>query len=239
MASTHHQPAHRRRVKITPLRILIALALGALVLGGSAWLIVRNWTPSRATYPVQGITASAQSGEIIWRTAAASGVDFAYLLASDGPRWRDPSFATNLAGARDAGLRYGAVLRYNLCGPATPQATEFIATVPRDDMMLPPAIELDLRPECANRPGRDRLLADLNIMLNQIEAHAGKPAMLRLSSAFEREYDLSSGINRTLWLSQPAFAPGYATRAWVMWTASTWKHVPGIEGAVEWNVVRP
>ena len=35
------------------------------------------------------------------------------------------------------------------------------------------------------------------------------------------------------------FPPGYATRPWVMWTASTWRRVPGIDGPVEWDVVRP
>ena len=204
--------ARPRRYKITPLRIFVALALLIMLVGGSTLYVARTWAPSRTTYPVQGVTVSAESGEVIWQTARA---------------------------ARELGIRHGAIHRYSLCRSATAQATEYIANVPRADDMLPPVIQLDFWPDCPTRPSRDRLLAELNTFLNQIEAHSGKPAILRLSRPFEGQYELSSGINRTLWLEGNGLAPDYATRPWVIWTASTWRRVPGIHGAVEWDVVKP
>jgi len=234
-----YPPPRRRRVKVTPLRILVTL----LLVGGLLWtgghLLATGWTPSRARYPVQGITVDAGSGEINWRMARAAGADFAYLLASSGSDRRDPNFGAYLAGARAVGLRYGAIHRFSLCRHASGQATRFIATVPRDAAMLPPVVQLDYWPGCATRPNRDTLLAELNIFLNQIETHAGKPAIIRVSHAFEADYDVASGINRTLWLEGNVFPPGYATRPWVLWTASTWKRVDGIEGPIEWDVVMP
>lgn len=234
-----YPPPRRRRLKVTPLRI----ALAALLIGGLLWtgfhLLTTRWTPSRTRYPVQGITVDARAGEINWRMARAAGADFVYLLASSGTDRRDPAFGAYLAGARDEGLRYGAIHRFSLCGAASDQATRFIATVPRDDAMLPPVVQLDYWPGCAKRPNRDTLLAELNIMLNQIETHAGKPAIVRVSHAFEADYDIASGINRTLWLEGDVLPPGYATRPWVLWTASTWKRVDGIEGPIEWDVVQP
>jgi len=231
--------ARPRRYKITPLRIFVALALLIMLVGGSTLYVARTWAPSRTTYPVQGVTVSAESGEVIWQTARAAGVDFAYLLATIGADARDPAFLANLAAARELGIRHGAIHRYSLCRSATAQATEYIANVPRADDMLPPVIQLDFWPDCPTRPSRDRLLAELNTFLNQIEAHSGKPAILRLSRPFEGQYELSSGINRTLWLEGNGLAPDYATRPWVIWTASTWRRVPGIHGAVEWDVVKP
>lgn len=228
-----------RRIKVTPLRILIALALLGAGIGGGFWLFARDWAPSRARYPVQGITVSAQTGTVHWATVKLSGVDFAYLRATSGADGRDAAFAANLESARAAGIRHGAIHDYSLCDGAGEQSTAFIATVPRDEAMLPPVVMLAFKPLCPARPNRDKLLAELNVALNQIEAHSGKPAILRIAREVEAAYDLSAGINRTLWLEGDFFPPGYATRPWVMWTASTWKRVAGIDEAVEWNVVRP
>lgn len=224
---------------MTPLRIvLVTMLTGALILGSLA-LFARSWTPARARFAVQGLTLDASSGEVNWRMARAAGADFVYLLATSGAEARDPAFDDYLAGAKAIGLRYGAVHRYNLCRPASDQATRFIATVPRDAAMLPPVLQLDYWPDCKERPSRDTLLAELNTFLNQIETHAAKPALIRVSHDFEADYDVASGINRTLWLEGDFFPPDYATRPWVMWTASTWKRVEGIDGPIEWDVVRP
>lgn len=233
-------PRRRRRsVRITPLRIMIAAMLaGALILGGGL-LFARYWTPSHGRYPVQGLTITAQSGAINWRMARTGGADFAYILATSGSRARDAAFDDYLAGARDEGLRYGAIHRYSLCERPYDQATSFIATVPRDAQMLPPVVQLDLWEGCTARPNRDTLLADLNIFLNQIETHSAKPALIRVSRDFEVHYDVASGINRSLWLEGAFLPPDYATRRWVIWTASTWRRVNGIDGLIEWNVVRP
>jgi lysozyme len=229
----------RRRIKVTPLRIMLAaMLIGGLLLGSLA-LFARTWSPSRRIFPVQGITLSAQSGAVNWRMARAAGADFAYLLATSGANWRDPAFDDLLAGAQRGGLRYGAVHRFSLCHRASDQATRFLATVPRDARMLPPAIQLDFWPDCTQRPSRDALLAELNTFLNQIETHSAKPAIIRTSRSVEAAYDLAGGVNRTLWLEGALFPPDYATRSWVMWSASTWKRVDGIDGPIEWNVVRP
>lgn len=228
----------KRRIKLTPLRIILAVLLLIVAVGGGTLWLLDHWTPSRARYPVQGITVSAETGEINWIAVRMGGVDFAYLIASSGGNERDARFTPNLEGARAAGIKYGAIHRYSLCASATDQSTDFIATVPRDEAMLPPVIALDFSPLCPARPSRDKLLAELNIFLNQIEAHSGKPAILRETREVEAAYDLSAGINRTLWLEGDFFRPDYATRPWVMWTASTWKRVPGIKGAVEWDAVK-
>jgi lysozyme len=239
MVKIVRHPGRKRRIKLTPLRIIAAaVLLVAGTFGGAFWLL-KTWTPSHARYPVQGITVSAETGAVNWSAVRLGGVDFAYLVASSGGSERDARFTANLEGVRAAGVRHGAIHRYSFCASATDQSTDFIATVPRDEAMLPPVVALALSPLCPARPSRDKLLAELNIFLNQIEAHSGKPAILRETREIEAAYDLSSGINRTLWLEGDFFRPDYATRPWVMWTASTWKRVPGIKGAVEWDVVKP
>jgi lysozyme len=223
-------------------RRLIILALWLLFLGTAALVIIRYaqaWTPSRETYPVQGLTVTSTSGPVAWKTVKARGADFAYIRASAGAKARDAAFETNLIGVRAAGLRYGPAHDFSLCARASDQATLFISTVPRDGAMLPPVATLRFPSGCTSRPARAAVLSDLNTFLNLIEAHLDKPALIRVSPEFEEAYQIGEGINRTLWLEGNFFPPDYAGRPWVMWTASDIRRIEGIGRAVEWDVVRP
>ena len=114
-----------------------------------------------------------------------------------------------------------------------------MTTVPRDNAALPPVIRLGFDPSCATRPGRDQVLSELNTLVNLVESHAGKPALLNISADFDAQYDIASGINRTLWVDGNFFAPDYAKRPWVMWTASDMRHIDGVDGPIRWDVVAP
>jgi len=230
--------ASRRRRMWTPLRIVVAvlllLACGALAL----WGLVASWMPSRETYPVQGVAISARNGVVEWPTLRAQGVDFAYLAATGGAARRDPAFAANWAGARGAGLRYGAIHAFSLCSLASDQARLFIASVPRDNGALPPVIALDFDPACRTRPTRDVVLSELNTFLNEIEAHSGKAAILRIAEPFEDAFAISGGINRTIWLDRDLFTPRYGAHPWVLWTASHRRRLRGAQETVDWTVVK-
>lgn len=203
------------------------------------WLFARGWAPDRAQYSTQGVSIDAANGLVDWGTLAAQGADFAYIRAADSRGQRDPAFSANWAEARKAGMRYGAMLEYSLCRRAYEQATPFVTTVPRDNAALPPVIRLAFATGCAARPGRDRVLSELNTLVNLIESHSGKPAVLNVAKDFDAEYDIGSGVNRTLWLDGNFFPPDYATRPWVMWTASDMRHIDGVDSPVRWVVVAP
>lgn len=222
----------------TLFRAGLALILLAM-LASAAWVYAGRWEPSRADYPVQGVSVDSTSGAIDWGTLHASHADFAYIRASAGAAYRDPAFAANWAGARRVGLRYGAMHDFSLCAPAADQATMFVTTVPRDNAALPPVVRLAFNPDCGKRPSRDSVLASLNTFLNLIEAHSGKTAVVRVSKDFNDLYDVGGGIYRTLWLDRNFLKPDYAGRAWVMWTASNMRRLDGVDAPVEWDVVAP
>lgn len=227
-----------RDIRKTALRAgLIVVVL--IIIGFVLRNIAVGWAPPRDQYPVQGISVDESNGKIVWHVAGATGVDFAYLTATKGAETRDPSFASNVTGAREAGIRYGALHEYSLCRLASDQATMFVTTVPRNENILPPAVRLGFSEQCNERPGRALVLSELNTFLNQIEAHSDKPAIIAVSREFEELYDISSGINRTFWLEANFFPPDYATKPWVMWRASDMRRISGVNGPVNWNVVRP
>nr|WP_313808513.1 GH25 family lysozyme [Sphingobium sp.] len=214
---------------------VIFAVLGLLALG--AWLYAGDWAPDREAFPTQGVSVSSDNGVIEWGTVAAQGADFAYIRAASGGRFRDPAFEANWAGARAAGMRYGASLDFSLCAKASDQATGFITMVPRDNAALPPVIRLAFEPGCRARPGQDAVLSELNTLINLIESHSGTPVVLNVSDDFDAQYGIASGINRTLWLDRNFFPPNSEKRKWVMWTASDMRHIDGIEGPVRWDAM--
>lgn len=214
--------------------ILLAVLLGVFVV----WNYIAGWAPSRDEYKVQGIVVSQANGKPEWAHLGATGVDFAYITAVEGARGRDAQFQANLEGVQQAGIRYGALHHFDICRLASDQATLFITTVPRNEAALPPAVQLDFSETCKGRPNRALILSELATFLNQIEAHSGSPAILLLTPEFEKEYRVSSAIDRTVWLEDNWFLPDYSARPWVMWTANTARHVDGLDGPVRWVVVR-
>ena len=221
-------------------RIAALVLLAALVGGGWAWWRGQHWRPSPEQYPVQGVLVGARDGRLNFRAFAAIGASFAYLEASEGAGGRDPAFARNLRAVRDSGLSYGALHRYDPCVPAERQAANFVTVVPRDAMLLPPAIALDVTAEdCPDRIREAAVESELTTFLNQIEGHVGRPAVLKLSRAFEERYNLAPRLERNLWLARDWLQPDYAGRPWALWTANSSFRNEASEDPVRWVVVQP
>ena len=152
----------------------------------------------------------------------------------------DNAFPDNFAAAREAGLQVGAVHRFDPCVPADGQSANFVTMVPRDAALLPPAIELDRTAEdCPERVTRAAIQSELLTLVNQIEAHAGRPAILAPSSDFEDAYGIAARIDRNLWLTSNRTEPDYAGRPWIMWTANTALVNEAASEPLRWVVVRP
>jgi lysozyme len=214
---------------------LVLLAVAALIV----WQFAIRWKPSEADFPMQGVDVSDKNGVIIWPSVAASGAKFAYIKASDGDEKRDAEFARNWAGAGAAGIKRGAYHFFNLCRDGKAQATNFIGTVPRDPVAMPPAIYFNLVGNCNTLPKRQVFLSELETFITMVEAHSGKPVILHVTREFEETYGVSEAVDRPLWLdSNFGLAPNYGTHPWIMWHASTNVRVKGIKGPVDWNVLR-
>jgi lysozyme len=220
------------------------IAGAALLIGYAIWGYISGWAPSRAEYSLQGIVISEEDGKANWAMLGNNDVDFAYITSTKGATQRDKNFAANLEGAAQAGIRYGALHRFDICRLASDQATSFITTVPRSANALPPAVELDFSTTCEGQPNRALILSELSTFLSQIEAHSdttGKGevrAVLMISKAFEAEYQISKAIDRNVWAQGNWFLPDYTAKPWVMWTANTARSVSGVERPVRWAVVR-
>lgn len=219
-------------------RALGAALLVVLLAAGWGWWRLQHWTPDPAKYPDQGAEIGAADGAVRFDTLKALGARFVYLDASDGTRAHDARFAANLAAAREAGLKAGAVHRFDPCAMADGQSANFVVEVPRGRDLLPPAIALDRTADDCH-VGEAAVESELMTLINQIEAHAGRPVILQVSKAFESRYGLASRIERNLWVVGTFRRPTYAGRPWLMWTANRALSTEAADAPIRWVVVRP
>lgn len=232
--------ARRRPSSKTRLRLLAALLLIAIVVGGIAWWHLRHWQPPREEFPVQGVEVGSADGKVSWQALKAVGADFAYLDASASAFARDPSFSDNLEQARAAGLKVGAVHRYDPCQPADKQAGNFVTVVPRDPLLLPSAVELERTADsCPVKVSDAAVESELTTFINQIETHTGKPVILKIGAKFQSRYAIASRIDRNLWLVRDRMQPDYAGRPWTLWTANSNLQLDVASEGLRWLVVQP
>ena len=229
--------AKRRGWHLRLAAVAVLIALGLFI---AVWWHLRQWTPARTTFTVQGVEASAIDGAVDWTAIKTIGADFAYLDASASVFSRDSAFVKNLEDARAAGLQVGAVHIYDPCQPADRQAANFVTVVPRDTKLLPPAVELDRLADDCPAPVRDAAVAsELMTFLNQVENHAGKPVILKVTPRFEAKYHVAAAIRRNLWLVRTRFEPDYAGRPWLLWTANSRLVTDADDQPLRWVVVQP
>jgi lysozyme len=221
------------------LRLFGAALLVAMVGGGWGWWHLHHWTPERSEFPTQGVEIGAADGEVSFASLKAIGADFVYVDASVSVFARDPDFVANFEKARAAGVRVGAVHRYDPCQPADKQAANFVTTVPRDASLLPAAVELDMLADgCPVRVTDAKVESELMTFLNQVETHTGKATVLKITRPFEARYGIARKLDRNLWLVQDRVQPDYAGRPWALWTANGALANEVSQQGLRWVVVR-
>ncbi|KAJ6478776.1 glycoside hydrolase family 25 protein [Mycena vitilis] len=101
----------------------------------------------------QGIDISHFQATVDWATVKANGVSFAYIKATEGTSFQDPSFSSKYSGATTAGLIRGA---YHFAHPdsstGAAQANYFLAHGggwSADGITLPGALDIEYNPSGA------------------------------------------------------------------------------------------
>lgn len=239
MAKAGRRGRGKRRGRPFALAALLLVLIGGAAAGWWQWHS-RNWRPSEARWPDQGVLVGDGDGAVRFAVVKGLGGSFAYLEASRGARGRDSAFADHLAAARTAGLAVGAVHVFDPCVPAGAQSENFVIAVPRDRGLLPPAILMEREADYCPEPVSEAAIqSELMTLVNQIEAHAGKPAILAPSADFERRYRVGARIERRLWLTRDLAEPGYAGRPWTLWTANAHLRTEAADTPLRWVVARP
>ena len=92
-----------------------------------------------------GIDVSRYQGDIDWDRVRSSGISFAFIKATEGGDYADPSFRRYWNEAAQARIPRGAYHYYYFCRSGAEQAAWYIRNVPREPGSLPPVMSLDER----------------------------------------------------------------------------------------------
>ena len=223
-------------LRLVALAVLVALAFAAWL-----WWDMREWHPDEALYPEQGALVPLDGGTVRFETLKALGAQFVYLpLAADSAAPDSAAaFAQSFRQARQAGLEVGVLLDFDPCLGADRQSALFARMVPRDADLLPPAIALVRLADACEPPVSDAAVeSELTTLINQVEMHAGRPAILRLTRDFAARHLAAAALSRDLWLVRDRARPDYAGRPWLLWSANSARVTEASTEPVEWVVVQ-
>src|SRR4029079_7887678 len=188
---------------------------------------------------IEGIDVSHWQGTISWPDVAAAGKRFAFMKASEGVKYVDPTYATNRAQANANGLRVGA---YHFAKPdtdvgdATIEADHFVDTAQWSSGDLLPVLDLELTGGLSVA----KLQTWVRTFLDQVYSRTGERAMIYTSPAFWKNnmgdtQTFAAAGYRTLWIAHWTTAPNATVPAanwggngWTFWQYTSDGSVPGI-----------
>jgi lysozyme len=219
----------------TVLGIATAGLVAVVAIGVASIVYFKTFSPDRSAYPVRGIDVSHHQKEIDWQRVAADDVSFAIIKATEGGDHVDRLFAVNLREARKAGLAVGAYHFFTFCRPGADQARNFIATVPRDEALLPPAVDIEFGGNCPRRPTVEELKTELAAFLSPVEAAFGKEAVIYVIGDAANVY-ADALPQRGRWVRSLAQHPGH--NDWTYWQYHNNGQVDGIVGPVDLNALQ-
>jgi lysozyme len=225
-----------------------ALAMAALVSGyvgaplETDWALAGNVLPGKypkpKDYPIHGIDVSKFQGDIDWNTVANSGVKFAWIKATEGGD-RDARFQANWEGVKAAGIPHGAYHFVYWCRPPLEEINNFEQNAPVEVDALPPVLDVEATPTsptCHRQLTQDGAIADMQIMLQEMERHYGKRPIIYTTPDFYQAI-LADGalMDYPIWVRSTKHHPAvkYGSRAWHFWQYQSDGRVPGIGGKVD------
>lgn len=191
-------------------------------------------------YPVHGLDVARFQDQIDWRRVRQSGIEFAFIKATEGGDLLDPRFQENWRGAKQAGVSRGAYHFYYFCTPPEVQARWFIRNVPRRGKALPPVLDLEwnpFSPTCTVRPPGAEVRRQARIFMDILERHYGQRPIIYTTLEFYRQTGIGQ-LNEEFWLRSTAqtLDTAYPGQRWSFWQYTGTGIVPGVTGDVDINV---
>ena len=220
--------------------ITITILIAALILAATYYFgILRFNYPSPTKFPIQGIDVSHHQGQIDWYQASLNGVQFAYIKATEGSDFKDPSFTYNWMQSQYSDIPHGAYHFFSFCRPGREQARNFLAMVPRDAGALPPALDLEFSGNCGKTLSRAAMIKEVTAFVAAIRPRFPKPPVFYVTPEFYKQYleghEAEYPAHR-LWIRNVIHEPSQKPcQEWSFWQYASRGRIPGIRGPVDLN----
>ncbi len=181
---------------------------------------------------IKGIDVSHWQGKINWKKVKTA---FAFLKATDGEKYVDPTFKTNWAGAQANNIPVGAYHFFDPAQDAGIQAKHFCEVymaVPGPK--LPPVLDI----EKTGGVSQSLILLKVRKWLDYVEQHTGQKPIIYTYSSFAKRVRLWKHFSDyMLWIAhyrvkEPSIA-GWPD--WGFWQYNDKGKMSGIAGNVDTN----
>lgn len=214
---------------------------GLLILGIPVTLlylgILQLNNPDKNLFPIRGIDVSRFQGEIDWTVLKNDKIRFVFIKATEGGDYRDPAFNKNWNDSKQAGLIRGAYHFFTFCRLGKEQARNFIETVPVEDEIFPPVIDLEFDGNCSERASRETLSKELREFVLEVERVYKKQPILYVKYDTYKTYITGSFENNPIWIQDRFFYPKLPDeRKWTFWQFSSRGRISGIRTYIDLNV---
>ncbi|WP_226003159.1 GH25 family lysozyme [Paenibacillus sp. BJ-4] len=189
----------------------------------------------------QGIDVSRYQGKIDWKAVKADGISFAFIKASQGQRYVDPTFIANAKGARTAEILLGAYhfIDATSTEAAKAEARHFAKVL--DQVGGAKALNLPAVMDYENNPGmlsKTLISAVALAFLLELERLTGRKPIIYTGNAFAANFNASLG-GYPLWIARYSDtrvpSDTVTWKRWDIWQYSDSGKVDGIKGNVDLN----
>jgi lysozyme len=194
---------------------------------------------SDSTTRLPGIDVSNHQGTIDWNLVAYSGVQFAFIKASEGGTYQDPFYGTNISGARKVGISAAPYHFFRPKGSVSLQLKNFLHVVESSDIgNLPPVLDLEVPNDWGHFKIHERVEMVIEF-LQGLEDSLNRRPIIYMSASFSEDVLGEAKVLKDypLWVAHhtPAAEP-WIPKPWTAW--SYWQHsdkgtVNGINGPVD------
>lgn len=183
-------------------------------------------------YPVRGIDISSHNGMMNLDAAAADGVEFVFIKATEGSTFRDENFRINYNKALHAGLKIGAYHFFRFDRDGVEQARNLLQAVGIRHLDLGIAVDVESMGNPHDIPV-DSVVYRLSQMVDYLNLK-GKRVMFYTNKEGYEKYLMNNFPGAPLWIC--SFNSHPIDAEWTFWQFNHHGHVRGIRGDVDLNV---
>lgn len=183
-------------------------------------------------YPIKGIDVSRHNGMMNLDAAAADGIEFIFMKASEGENHRDENFHINYEKAGHAGLKRGAYHFFRFDKDGISQAQNFMNAVGDRKLELGVAIDIE---QSGNPKGipLDSIIIRLSDMVDYLNLKGHRVMFYTNRQGYE-DFLLHYYPGFPLWICNFSSTPFDAD--WTFWQYDHHGKVKGISSGVDLNV---
>lgn len=176
------------------------------------------------------------------RVEKKSKVQFCFIKATEGKNFVDKKFKKNLSGCKKYKIPRTGYHYFRFKSDPKKQAQNFINQVPKSEINLPPAIDLEYKGNeslkvdnlIKNPAIKKDFVRKLKILSDELEKHYGQKPIFYTTPQFYASLIKNNFPDNPIWISdlRPVKSPNCD---WMFWQTSFRGQIKGIKGSVDIN----